>query len=361
MKISVVSYRDRRIRHDKFGCQELADYCDKKRNDLYSKCKEHYERLFYEDGREQAYVRCPYGLVTTMPIGGGESLKVLSGFWLDGVGGDVPAAIKKICAVSRDDVDSLVTLLEEVVEETQEYDSAILEAAIHDVRHLNHSLTLHAERLLSNMGFSPTAEWDLSRTHSDENLRRAVSIFVASRDLSEALSLHEIARSPKTALVDKEPIEIHKAFYAQKKVAYDRLEKKGLTLQLTSTHKSLLLTKSFKLLPKILIDNAIKYAERNTNIEVRFYEARGMFKIECKNYGPLVRDGKLEEVFGRGVRGCNRAGIEGHGLGLWLARLIVEANQGTINMEANCVTRDFSGRNIGHTTITVTLLDQFMK
>jgi signal transduction histidine kinase len=73
-----------------------------------------------------------------------------------------------------------------------------------------------------------------------------------------------------------------------------------------------------------LINNAVKYSYRGTKI-----------KLECKGFTLTVTDygRKMEctNVYGLYQRGANVAGIEGLGIGMFLARQITEAHKGIIS------------------------------
>jgi hypothetical protein len=53
------------------------------------------------------------------------------------------------------------------------------------------------------------------------------------------------------------------------------------------------------------------------------------------------------------MAGFEPAGIAGHGIGLWLAKLIVDATLGTIDMQVTEQGRDISGRRLGQTQVTI--------
>lgn len=186
-----------------------------------------------------------------------------------------------------------------------------------------------------------------------------VSVFCGTRDLKAALDLHEIWRNPKAAQTTKSIIDIHPQFYRQKQISQIILDDRHLQLRLGGTTARMNVTETFLLIPKILIDNAIKYSATPGTISIDFIETGNTFKIICRNEGLLIKQAERDEVFRRGYRGKNSTGIPGSGIGLWLARLIMEANGGTITFDIDEKKRDASGSSYGESRIQITLIRQF--
>jgi two-component system, OmpR family, sensor kinase len=81
----------------------------------------------------------------------------------------------------------------------------------------------------------------------------------------------------------------------------------------------------------IAIDNAVKYAQPQTTVEVELGAADGQCLIVVRNYGAGVPTEDLPYVFDRFYRGRQNASPSGgSGLGLSIAKWIVEKHAGTI-------------------------------
>jgi light-regulated signal transduction histidine kinase (bacteriophytochrome) len=233
------------------------------------------------------------------------------------------------------------------------------EAALHDARHLNQTITDTAERLLAGRGYSSDASpWDMRPFREDEELKRFLMIYSASRDLSAAMLMHEISRDPTQATRDITGIPMHRLFYRQFRISDDRLRAARMTWKLGETDKTLRLSSAFRVVPKILIDNAIKYGARDSEISINFVERTtdSFYRIVFTNYGLVIRDDEREKVFSRGVRGSNKGGAQGHGFGLWLAKIIVQANGGAIELRIHEKGRDMSGGRVGNTIVEIKLV-----
>ena len=97
----------------------------------------------------------------------------------------------------------------------------------------------------------------------------------------------------------------------------------------------------------ILLSNALKYSDENGRIAVSLKTHGKLRELRVFNTGEPIAPEDREKVFDRFWRADPAHGREtgGHGLGLAIARSIVEANKGKISVE--------SGKD--GTTFTVTL------
>jgi two-component system OmpR family sensor kinase len=86
----------------------------------------------------------------------------------------------------------------------------------------------------------------------------------------------------------------------------------------------------------IMIDNGVRYSRRNGSIEVRLLEAPGGFAMIVSDDGIGIPADDLPFVFERFYRGSNvdNNTAEGVGLGLPVAKAIVEAHGGSISIES---------------------------
>lgn len=355
MKYQIVtSNDDMKLEFTPCDSQVINNFCRSRRDEKNSQCEEFYKQQFLSfNSNTRTFNRCPYGLCSVGPIKWTERTRIASGFLLEG---KVPHGLPENVEINTEkQVDDYLRSFDHIASEFFQQNYEYLESAIHDVRHLNAEVTAHAESLLKGLGYAEYADWDKEKLYSSDVDKRTLSIYCASRDISAALSIHEIAIDPQRAKDDVVPTNIHKLFYRQKQINLEKLEKKKLSVQIENTSVSKKLTRSFALIPIILLNNAIKYAENNSTISINFIETGSTFRIICNNSGPIVRNDELDIVFLKGRRGSNKSGIPGHGIGLWLASLILHANLGTISMATQEGGRDYVGRRTGITSVTVRL------
>ncbi len=83
----------------------------------------------------------------------------------------------------------------------------------------------------------------------------------------------------------------------------------------------------------ILLDNAMKYSLNYTDIELSLSDTARGIVITVTNETDQVFDGKEEKLFERFYR--NTSNSSGHGIGLSLAKAIVNAHRGKITVEVN--------------------------
>jgi PAS domain S-box-containing protein len=82
---------------------------------------------------------------------------------------------------------------------------------------------------------------------------------------------------------------------------------------------------------EMLLDNAIKYTEDNIPIElVGRIAAEGGVELLVRDHGAGIPEAELPKVFDKAFRGSNAASVAGSGLGLYMARSIVDVHGGTV-------------------------------
>ena len=79
-----------------------------------------------------------------------------------------------------------------------------------------------------------------------------------------------------------------------------------------------------------ILDNAIKYSGEHTRISIRLSDLVHFIKIEFEDEGIGIAKSDYHKIFQRFYRGESAAGVEGSGVGLYLARNMIDKQNGTI-------------------------------
>lgn len=86
-----------------------------------------------------------------------------------------------------------------------------------------------------------------------------------------------------------------------------------------------------------LLDNAIKYSRRETNIAVNVFQSTQKIQVQVKDEGPGIPPEEKNKVFEKFYRMGNEATrhAKGTGLGLYLTQKIIQAHNGIISIKDN--------------------------
>jgi two-component system OmpR family sensor kinase len=83
-----------------------------------------------------------------------------------------------------------------------------------------------------------------------------------------------------------------------------------------------------------LLDNALKFTRPGDTVEVRAFDDRAFVVVEVADTGPGIPEGELPRVWEELYRGQGARGVAGSGLGLALARTIVERHGGQMRLRS---------------------------
>ncbi|MDB9726021.1 HAMP domain-containing histidine kinase, partial [Salibacteraceae bacterium] len=86
-----------------------------------------------------------------------------------------------------------------------------------------------------------------------------------------------------------------------------------------------------------LIDNAIKYCDTNPEIEIAVYEKGNNIEIHVQDNGTGMKPSEVKYIFDKFYRvpTGNLHNVKGFGLGLYYAKVIMQAHNGSISVEKN--------------------------
>ena len=111
----------------------------------------------------------------------------------------------------------------------------------------------------------------------------------------------------------------------------------GITLN-DSIQPDIILTGSepkLRRLCGVLLDNALKYVNRNGTVDIELNAENGFAQLRVHNTGTPIPEEELPHLFERFYRVDRARSAGGYGLGLSIAQSIVEAHGGRITVSSS--------------------------
>ena len=121
---------------------------------------------------------------------------------------------------------------------------------------------------------------------------------------------------------------------------YPNFEAREMVYEMTSEEPSIFIMADGNLLARVfenLINNAIKYGAEGKRVEVKVKREEDLVTVEILNFGNVIPPDKLPHVFDKlyRVEESREQKIEGNGLGLAIAKNIVEMHEGYIGVKSS--------------------------
>ncbi len=155
------------------------------------------------------------------------------------------------------------------------------------------------------------------------------ALFKSVSLLEERIKMMDLISNPSAAYHgQKRPTPVYRVFdkfvRLYSSLAYDS---RKITLRLTGTSfNNPHLYESFGTIPLVLIDNAIKYSRESQEITLKLQDLNNNgVSVSISSLSPRIEH---ENIFDKGVRGkyAPKVARMGQGLGLYLAKIVAEAN-----------------------------------
>lgn len=87
-------------------------------------------------------------------------------------------------------------------------------------------------------------------------------------------------------------------------------------------------------IPQILLDNALKYAEPETYVKLKLIKSTFTSVLSVSSFGKMLTEKEQEQIFQRFYRGESRQCNGSYGLGLSIAKSIIDEHHGKIWVES---------------------------
>lgn len=124
-----------------------------------------------------------------------------------------------------------------------------------------------------------------------------------------------------------------------------------------STDKVLIDFPTFSVVLGHILDNTVKYAANNSTLDISFERSYNTVKIKFSMTSILVNPDEVDKIFQEKYSGhwASESGLQGHGIGMYYAKKLVELNNGTINFVAGKEKYQFEGLPYADNIIEITL------
>lgn len=174
---------------------------------------------------------------------------------------------------------------------------------------------------------------EMTGSHHDEATRKRYRKIQTAVDRMLAM-IEEYLSPERMASIGRErlPNEVCPADLLQEAATRARLRRPQVSVHSTGLPQWMRCDPAgLRLCLDILLDNAIKYTGENIPIELSGrIAAEGGVELLVRDHGAGIPVAELPLVFDKAYRGSNTAGVPGSGLGLYMARSIVDVHGGTV-------------------------------
>ena len=200
------------------------------------------------------------------------------------------------------------------------------------VTDISHQLKTPVAALKTNLELLSGEE--MTKTQQKEFLTGCMSQLEGLENLTKALV--NVSRMEKGMIqLHLQPADIGETILAAVSRVYEKAAEKEISIEMPKgsfpDHVLILHDKKWTIEVLVnLLDNAIKYSDAHTHITINTETLTTYLKIEIEDEGIGVPKSEYHKIFKRFYRGDSVKELEGSGVGLYLAREIMERQNGII-------------------------------
>ena len=215
--------------------------------------------------------------------------------------------------------------IQEMVDDQQRF----ISDASHELRTPLTSLRTEIEVALRNK--------DLSLSEAKSLIRSNLEEVVSLQNLSD--NLLSLTQSENRSQKHREKVDVSLAIEKSLKKVEGMQKKRSIAIK-KQIHSSFILgvfdrvTEVFT----ILLDNAIKYSYEKSTVEIKMKQTNKEVRVTVTNSGEPIDTSDIPHLFERFYRGNksrSKEYIGGYGLGLSIAKQIVESHEGSISVRSD--------------------------
>lgn len=226
-------------------------------------------------------------------------------------------------------------------------------STLHDIKTAVNVVLRNAEAIIASLPGQDDAERIDQAEPSLRALLKSVNL------LNSRLCLVSIIANPESASYGQaRRTPVYKLFHLMTRLFEEEGARRSIRIRMMgSSFNTPSLHDSFETIPLVLLDNAVKYANPNSEILVRVHDtdtAKGSCTAQVESLGQLIPRDLQPLIFQRGFRtpDAKTLASAGSGLGLYIAKVVAEANNCTITYEARALG---SKMDFGYNTFTVNI------
>ncbi|MBC2295403.1 HAMP domain-containing histidine kinase [Listeria welshimeri] len=229
---------------------------------------------------------------------------------------------------SRDEIGELTVVFNDMmtrIETSFEQQKQFVEDASHELRTPVQIMEGHL-KLLTRWGKDDPAVLDESLNASLTELERMKKLVQEMLDLSRA---EQISQTKELQITDVNAIveQVRRNFEVMYENFTFKLKEDDTDLRALIQHNHL------EQILIIIMDNAVKYSGDGTEVDLHVYKEQKQIHIDVRDYGEGISQEEIDKIFNRFYRVDKARSREkgGNGLGLAIAKQLVEGYLGTIN------------------------------
>jgi two-component system, OmpR family, sensor histidine kinase KdpD len=215
----------------------------------------------------------------------------------------------------------------EAVRKGEELKSVMLDALAHELKTPLTAIEAAADMLLGAPAVDPAQRHDLLNVVQQESQG-------LNRLVDQAMHLARI--DAKRLKLDMEPVEIAAIISAAVQALGERTTSHQIKVELLGELPAVMADRELLIQAlKQLIDNALKYSPSGSIISVTANESGGLISISVRDQGQGLTELEQGRVFDKFYRGrYDRSAVQGTGMGLAIAKEILQAHGGSLNVES---------------------------
>ena len=216
-----------------------------------------------------------------------------------------------------EDIEAYVKRTLAALATSKEKMNRFMRQSIHEIRGVNADIYNAVYSLKNNVSQDG---YDHSRDYSIIRNIEELSQFLTTRT-----SVLDVVSNPSFLEANRSQIPVYRAFDRIVKSLQPTAVSRSIQLSISGSSKRKILGVSlFDVIPYLLLENALKYAPKQSRVHVNITEDEEKSHINIKSLGPKVEDIEKEKIFLSGFRGKQAARIsEGTGTGLYIVKLLV--------------------------------------